>query len=53
MLIERLSSGKDFYIYYAMNVTTEYIEKYKEITGDDLYGVVLDNSTTPETIRRL
>ena len=51
MLYERLKSGYDFDIYYGMNVTTEYIEKYKEITGEDLYGVVIDDST--ERLRRL
>ena len=51
MLYERLKDGHDFYIYYGMNVTTEYIEKYKEITGKDLFGITLENST--ENLRRL
>ena len=53
MLYERLNKGTEFDIYYGMNVTTEYIETYKKITGDDLYGVILDNSTESNSSIRL
>ena len=49
MLKENLESGTNFYILYGMNVTSEYIEKYKNLTGDDLYGIVLDENSTTST----
>ena len=36
-----------------MNVTSEYIQKYKNLTGDDLYGIILDDDDNSTTTRVL